>query len=70
MASLFGNATTRGEAIVSNTRATLVDLTFSGRSSYVAFESNDEQDRRRQERLDAAFEVLNDVLIETYDLLR
>ena len=28
MASSFGNATTRGEAIVPNTRASLVDLLF------------------------------------------
>jgi hypothetical protein len=28
MASLFGNATTRGEAIVSNARATIVDRLF------------------------------------------
>jgi hypothetical protein len=34
---------------------------------YVAFEANHEEDRRRQKRLDVAFELLNDALNEEKD---
>ena len=60
---------TDGERLVFRTRTVGDEIVLAGEEDdldeligYVAAEANHEKDRRRQRRLDAAFEVLNEAL--------